>query len=98
MTRMVPCRVTSPRPFQVEDVARLLFKGSGVLSWEQGGGKTFGSMLAVASFEEARQSDGNAMFVVPQDLIPQWREECRRFFGRTQQLIRHHRPRFQARG
>lgn len=74
---------TEPRPFQIEDVARLLFKGSAVLSWEQGGGKTFGSMLAVACFEEARQSDGNALFVVPQDLIPQWQAEARKFFGRS---------------
>ena len=73
---------TSARPFQVEDIARLLFKGSGVLSWEQGGGKTFGSMLAVAAFQATGQADGNSLFIVPQDLIPQWREECRRFFGR----------------
>jgi hypothetical protein len=67
--------------WQREDLVRMIVKGSGaLLGWEQGGGKTLGlTALALGSFEYwglARQ----ALFVVPQDLIPQWQREVRKFF------------------
>lgn len=72
--------------WQREDLVRLIVKG-GALGWEQGGGKTLGLMaLAIASIEYwglANQS----LFVVPQDLIPQWRREVRRFFDLEFALI-----------
>jgi hypothetical protein len=72
--------------WQREDLVRLIVKG-GALGWEQGGGKTLGLMaLALASIEYwglANQS----LFVVPQDLIPQWRREVRRFFDLEFELI-----------
>lgn len=67
--------------WQREDLVRLIVKGQGaILGWEQGGGKTLGlTALALGAIEYwglARQ----AMFVVPQDLIPQWQREVARFF------------------
>lgn len=72
--------------WQREDLARLIVKG-GALGWEQGGGKTLGlTALAIASIEYWGLSD-QAMFVVPQDLIPQWQREVKRFFGLEFELI-----------
>jgi hypothetical protein len=72
--------------WQREDLVRLIVKG-GALGWEQGGGKTLGlTALAIASIEYWGLAD-QALFVVPQDLIPQWQREVGRFFGREFELI-----------
>jgi hypothetical protein len=72
--------------WQREDLVRIIVKG-GALGWEQGGGKTLGlTALAIASIEYwglANQS----LFVVPQDLIPQWQREVRFFFDLEFELI-----------
>ncbi len=72
--------------FQIEDLARMLIKRRGLLSWEQGLGKTLGMMGLAVALERLGVQDA-ALFVVPQDLIPQWRDEAHRFFGRTLTLI-----------
>jgi SNF2-related domain len=67
------------RDWQVEDLARLLVKGRGELCWEQGGGKSLGGLALIhASWE--RGAARRALIVAPQDLIPQWTREARRFF------------------
>ena len=74
--------------WQREDLVRLIVKGSGAaLGWEQGGGKTLGlTALALASIEYWGL-ERQAMFVVPQDLIPQWQREVRKFFDLEFELI-----------
>ena len=74
------------KPFQLEHDSRLMTKGRGMLAHEQGLGKTLqGMALAKASVELG--SNDKALFVIPQDLIPQWQRECKRFFGRELEVI-----------
>ncbi|MBN2015903.1 hypothetical protein JW766_03645 [Candidatus Dojkabacteria bacterium] len=75
------------RTFQREDLARLLLKHGGLLSWEQGLGKTLGG-LAFARASVQLGAEDKALFIVPQDLVPQWQRECRRFFNRELTVIR----------
>lgn len=75
------------KPFQADHMSRLLVKRRGMLAMEQGLGKT----LMLMTLAEATVSLGakpQALFVVPQDLIPQWQREARKFFGRTLEEIR----------
>lgn len=70
------------RWFQSEDIARLALKGRGLLGWEQGAGKALGLMAWVRALEfGGKLPDGCALFVMPQDLIPQFKLEAARFFG-----------------
>jgi SNF2 family DNA or RNA helicase len=55
--------------FQVEDTAKLLMKSGGLLSWEQGLGKTIAALL-YAKASGAR----NVLIVSPQDIVRQWRQ------------------------
>ncbi|MCP9491200.1 MAG: SNF2-related protein [Solirubrobacteraceae bacterium MAG38_C4-C5] len=75
------------RRFQREDLARLLVKGSGVLGHEQGLGKTLQQLAFAEAAPRLHGSQHCALFVVPQDLIPQWQREAQRFFGRTLEPI-----------
>jgi hypothetical protein len=64
--------------FQLEDLARAATKtrdgGGFILSWEQGGGKTLGA--AGYALSAVRNGASNqVLFVVPQDLIPQYRSD-----------------------
>jgi hypothetical protein len=66
--------------WQREDLARLVVKGSGLLCWEQGGGKSLGGATLIhAAWERGAARKG--LIVCPQDLIPQWKREIRRFYG-----------------
>jgi hypothetical protein len=66
--------------WQLEDLARLAAKGSGLLCWEQGGGKSLGGATLVhAAWERGAARKG--LIVCPQDLIPQWMGEIKRFYG-----------------
>lgn len=69
------------RTFQVEDLARLLVKGSGLLAHEQGLGKTLEAMVYAEACVRLGAKD-QRLFIVPGDLIPQWKREAERFFGR----------------
>lgn len=74
------------RNFQLEDLARLLVKGGGLLAWEQGLGKTLGGL----SFAEAAVKLGaqdKVLFIVPQDLLPQWHREAKLFYGKKLEHI-----------
>jgi len=64
--------------FQREDLARVLTKtrdgGGFILSWEQGGGKTLGAAgYALGAVRNGAKDQ--VLFVVPQDLIPQYRAD-----------------------
>jgi hypothetical protein len=75
------------KPFQLEDLARLVVKGSGVLAWEQGLGKTAGQLSFAEAVRRYHGSQECALFVIPQDLLPQWQREARKFFGRQLEPI-----------
>lgn len=75
------------KPFQLEDLARLVVKGSGVLAWEQGLGKTAGQLSFAEAVRRYHGSQDCALFVIPQDPLPQWQREARKFFGRELEPI-----------
>ncbi len=66
--------------WQLEDLARLVVKGSGVLGWEQGGGKSLGGATLIHALWE-RGAARKGLIVCPQDLVPQWKREIKRFYG-----------------
>lgn len=66
--------------WQLEDLARLVVKGSGILGWEQGGGKSLGGATLIHALWQ-RGAARKGLIVCPQDLIPQWKREIRRFYG-----------------
>ncbi len=72
--------------WQLEDLARLVLKGSGVLAWEQGGGKSLGGATLIhAQWERGAAHKG--LIVCPQDLVPQWKREIKRFYGEEPEHI-----------
>lgn len=72
--------------WQLEDLARLVVKGSGVLGWEQGGGKSLGGATLIHAQWE-RGAARKALIVCPQDLVPQWKREIKRFYGEEPEHI-----------
>ncbi len=69
--------------FQPRDLARLIFKGRGLLGWEQGSGKTLGIGTLLRALERSGElSDGCALIVMPHDLVDQFAGQIRHFFGR----------------
>jgi hypothetical protein len=72
--------------WQLEDLARLVVKGSGVLGWEQGGGKSLGGATLIHACWE-RGAARKGLIVCPQDLVPQWKREIRRFYGEEPEHI-----------
>jgi hypothetical protein len=73
-------KTSETEEWQMEDLARLLVKGSGLLCWEQGGGKSLGGATLIhAAWERGAERKG--LIVCPQDLIPQWKAEVKRFYG-----------------
>jgi hypothetical protein len=77
------------REFQIKDTARLLFKGGGLNSWEQGLGKTVGG-LAFAEAAKRLGAKDQLLIVTANDLLDQWKRESQRFLGRTPEIIRTH--------
>lgn len=74
------------RTFQVKDMARMLVKISrklgGLLAWEQGLGKALAQGAIARALELSGELwDGCALFGMPQDLVPQFSAEMKRFFG-----------------
>jgi hypothetical protein len=70
--------------FQREDLARALTKtrdgGGFILAWEQGAGKTLGA----AGYAQGAVRNGarnQVLFIVPQDLIPQYRQDISEKLG-----------------
>jgi SNF2-related domain len=72
--------------WQLEDLARLVVKGSGILGWEQGGGKSLGGATLIHALWE-RGAAHKGLIVCPQDLILQWKREIRRFYGEDPEHI-----------
>lgn len=73
-------KTSETEEWQREDLARLVVKGSGLLCWEQGGGKSLGGATLIhAAWERGAQRQG--LIVCPQDLVPQWKREIKRFYG-----------------
>jgi hypothetical protein len=73
-------KTSETEDWQLEDLARLIVKGSGLLCWEQGGGKSLGGATLIhAAWERGAAHKG--LVVCPQDLIPQWKREIKRFYG-----------------
>ncbi len=75
------------KPFQTDHLSRLLVKGRGMLAMEQGLGKTL-MQMCLAEAQIRLGAKPQVLFVVPQDLIPQWQREARKFFGRELEEIR----------
>ena len=77
------------KEFQKDHLSRLLTKGRGMLAHEQGLGKSAMQMAFTEAIPRLYpKAKDQALFVVPQDLIPQFQLECRKFFGRQMEEIR----------
>jgi hypothetical protein len=73
--------------FQLDNLARLLVKGSGLVAWEMGLGKTLAQMvLAEASIRQG--AENKVLLVIPQDLLAQTQREAEKWFGRKLEPIR----------
>lgn len=73
------------KEYQRDDIARLLTKDRAILAWEQGLGKSPGgltfSMAASFAFAQSKGKELPTLIIAPQDLIPQWKAEARKFYG-----------------
>ncbi len=69
------------KEFQKDHLSRLLTKRRGLLAHEQGLGKTL-MLMACAEVSIRLGAENKVLFVCPQDLIPQWKREAKKFFGR----------------
>lgn len=67
--------------FQREDLARLLVKGSGILAWDPGCGKTVAGLFFALGAIMMGKARPRVLVVAPQDLVLQWFREMRKFFG-----------------
>lgn len=79
----------SIRQFQVDDIARLLFKKRGLLAWEQGLGKMLGG-IAFSEGAVALGAQDARLFIVPGDLVDQWQREIKRMLGKEATIITSH--------
>lgn len=76
------------KEFQLDHCSRLLTKKRGLLAHEQGLGKTLQMMALAEATVRAHGAEDKVLFVCPQDLIPQWKREAKKFFGRELVEIR----------
>lgn len=76
------------KEFQKDHLSRLLTKGRGMLAHEQGLGKTLMLMALAEATVRIHGAEDVALFVAPQDLLPQWAREAKKFFGREMEVIR----------
>ncbi|MBN8868006.1 MAG: DEAD/DEAH box helicase [Solirubrobacterales bacterium] len=67
--------------WQKEDLARIIVKGRAILGWEQGGGKSLGLLSLALGAMEFHGLQKCMLMVIPQDLLPQWAREAKRFYG-----------------
>lgn len=67
--------------FQREDIARLLVKGSGILAWDPGCGKTLAGLFFALGAIEMGKALPRVLVLAPQDLVLQWFKEITKFFG-----------------
>jgi hypothetical protein len=76
------------RKFQIDQLARMLVKGSGLIAWEPGLGKTVAGPAVAESLVKAQKCKDAVLFIIPQDLHDQWLESNERFYGRKLHLIK----------
>lgn len=75
------------KKFQLDNLARLLVKGCGLVAWEMGLGKTLAQLvLAEASIRQGAEE--KVLLVIPQDLLAQTQREAEKWFGRQLEPIR----------
>ena len=76
------------RRFQLEDTARLALKGRGMAALEVGLGKTLVAMALAVAHVRLHGMPDLCLYLTPQDLIPQYRREAAKFFGKDMEVIR----------
>lgn len=76
--------------FQIEDLARLLVKDDGLISWEQGLGKTLGALAFAIAHVLLNNAKEQVLITCPKDLIAQWKRETERFLGKELTVIKSH--------
>jgi len=74
------------KPFQTEDIAKLIFKRGGFLSWDTGLGKTVAGLTFIEYFTKLKNKK-NCLIICPQDLIKQWQDEAKKFYGMELEVI-----------
>ena len=74
------------RPFQLDHDSRLLVKRRGVLAHKQGLGKSYQKMM-ISKAEMRLGAAPQELFCVPQDLIPHWQTQRKKFFGERFEVI-----------
>lgn len=79
------------KPYQARDIAALSVAGRGIDAWQQGLGKTPGGILFALVQQKKAQKDLPVLVVVPQDLIPQWISEAKKFYGIDLKWIGRHK-------
>lgn len=73
--------------WQIDDASLAVAEGRALLAWEMGLGKTAPGGMVFASALAKMGAPDLALFIVPQDLIPQWIREARKLFGRVVQRV-----------
>jgi hypothetical protein len=69
------------KEYQKDDVTRVGTKGRAILAHEQGLGKTLEGFAFALAERERTGKELPVLLVAPQDLIPQWTAEVKKFFG-----------------
>lgn len=72
--------------WQHDDVAKAVAVGRMLLAFDPGLGKTVSGLTFALGLVKMGAPD-LALFIVPQDLIPQWQREARKRFGREMQQV-----------
>lgn len=75
------------KAFQKDHMSRLLVKGRGMIAHQQGLGKTL-QLLTLAKAQIKLGAKPQVLHVTKQDLVDQWREEARKYFGHELEEIR----------
>ncbi len=74
--------------FQPGDLARFVVKERGLMAWAPGGGKTLAQFaFAEACIRMGKAKRDIALFIAPQDLHDQWRDELNKFLPRTERKL-----------
>lgn len=83
------------KDYQAKDIAALSVNHRGICAWQQGLGKTLGGLafaFNAAMKENPDRIDKTPVLVIaPQDLIPQWQAEAKKFYGIDLEWIGRHK-------
>lgn len=75
------------KEFQLDNLARVMVKGRGVVAWEMGLGKTM-AQLVLAEAHVRLGAEDKVLIVIPQDLLAQTQREAKKWLGRKLEPIR----------